>query len=150
MQVSDLFRVERYPTLWQMTSRVSAETGAGLAEIFAALFPCASITGAPKASTMRIIARSETGPRRVYTGSIGCIAPGRRARFNVAIRTVLMDKARREAEYGVGGGVVWDSTPQGEYDECLLKARILSTAQPEFSLLETLLWTPDDGYFCLR
>ena len=79
VQVSDLFRVERYPTLWQMTSRVSAETAAGLAEIFAALFPCASITGAPKANTMRIIARSETAPRRIYTGSIGWIAPGRRA-----------------------------------------------------------------------
>ena len=80
VQVSDLFRVERYPTLWQMTSRVSAETGAGLAEIFAALFPCASITGAPKASTMRIIAEHETEPRRIYTGSIGWIgrdaAPG--------------------------------------------------------------------------
>jgi para-aminobenzoate synthetase/4-amino-4-deoxychorismate lyase len=149
VQVSDLFRVERYPTLWQMSSRVSAETAAGLAEIFAALFPCASITGAPKASTMRIIARSETEPRRVYTGSIGWFGPGRRARFNVAIRTVLIDKVRREAEYGVGGGVVWDSTPQGEYDECRLKARILSTRRPEFSLLETLLWTPDDGYFCL-
>ena len=67
----------------------------------------------------------------------------------MAIRTVLIDKARREAEYGVGGGVVWDSTPQGEYDECLLKAKILSAARPEFSLLETLLWTPGDGYFCL-
>ena len=76
VQVSDLFRVEHYPTLWQMTSCVSAETGAGLAEIFAALFPCASITGAPKANTMRIIARSETGPRRIYTGSIGHVAPG--------------------------------------------------------------------------
>ena len=150
VQVSDLFRVERYPTLWQMTSCVSAETGADLAEIFAALFPCASITGAPKASTMRIIARSESLPRRIYTGSIGRIAPGRRAQFNVAIRTVLVDKARHEAEYGVGGGVVWDSTPRGEYDECLLKARILSAAQPQFSLLETLLWTPGQGYFCLR
>ena len=149
VQVSDLFRVERYPTLWQMTSCVSAETGAGLAEIFAALFPCASITGAPKASTMRIIARNESEPRRIYTGSIGQIAPGRRARFNVAIRTVLVDKAHREAEYGVGGGVLWDSTPQGEYDECLLKARILTTRRPEFSLLETLLWTPGDGYACL-
>ncbi|MGA2258324.1 MAG: chorismate-binding protein, partial [Thermoguttaceae bacterium] len=149
VQVSDLFRVERYPTLWQMTSCVSAETDAGLAEIFAALFPCASITGAPKPSTMRIIARSETEPRLVYTGSIGRIAPGRRAQFNVAIRTVLVDKARGEAEYGVGGGVVWDSTPQDEYDECLLKARILSTMRPEFSLLETLLWTPRDGYACL-
>ncbi len=149
VQVSDLFRIERYPTLWQMTSCVSAETGAGLAEIFAALFPCASITGAPKANTMRIIAQNETCPRRVYTGSIGRIAPGRRAQFNVAIRTVLIDKARREAEYGVGGGVVWDSTPRGEYDECLLKAKILSTVRPEFSLLESLLWTPGDGYFCL-
>jgi para-aminobenzoate synthetase/4-amino-4-deoxychorismate lyase len=132
-----------------MTSCVSAETAADLAEIFAALFPCASITGAPKANTMRIIARNETEPRRVYTGSIGWISPGRRARFNVAIRTVLIDKARREAEYGVGGGVVWDSTPQGEYDECLLKAKILSAARPEFSLLETLLWMPEEGYFCL-
>ncbi|MGO9114507.1 MAG: aminodeoxychorismate synthase component I [Thermoguttaceae bacterium] len=149
VQVSDLFRVERYPTLWQMTSCISAETSAGLAEIFAATFPCASITGAPKASTMRIIAQNETEPRRIYTGSIGWIAPGRRAQFNVAIRTVLIDKARREAEYGVGGGVVWDSTPQGEYEECLLKARILRTRQPEFSLLESLLWTPDGGYFCL-
>ena len=150
VQVSDLFRVERYPTLWQMTSCVSAKTDAGLAEIFAALFPCASITGAPKANTMRIIAHSETSPRRVYTGSIGSIAPGRRAQFNVAIRTVLIDKARHEAEYGVGGGVVWDSTPQGEYDECRLKARILSTVRAEFSLLETLLWRPGEGYFCLH
>jgi para-aminobenzoate synthetase/4-amino-4-deoxychorismate lyase len=149
VQVGDLFRVERYPTLWQMTSRVSAETAAGLAEIFAALFPCASITGAPKANTMRIIAEQETGPRRIYTGSIGRIGPGRRARFNVAIRTVLVDKARREAEYGVGGGVVWDSTPRGEYDECLLKAKILGAAQPAFSLLETLLWTPGEGFACL-
>jgi len=149
VRVSDLFRIERYPTLWQMTSCVSAETGAGLAEIFAAMFPCASITGAPKASTMRIIAQNESEPRRIYTGSVGWIAPGRRAQFNVAIRTVLIDKLRQEAEYGVGGGVVWDSTPQGEYDECLLKAKILSTTRPEFSLLETLLWTPGDGYFCL-
>jgi para-aminobenzoate synthetase/4-amino-4-deoxychorismate lyase len=98
---------------------------------------------------MRIIARHEIEPRRVYTGSIGWIAPGRRARFNVAIRTVLIDKARREAEYGVGGGVVWDSTPEGEYDECLLKARILTTAPAEFSILESLLWTPEEGYFFL-
>ncbi len=149
VRVSDLFHVERYPTLWQMTSRVSAESGAGLAEIFAALFPCASITGAPKVNTMRIIARTETAPRRIYTGSIGRISPGRRAQFNVAIRTVLVDRERGEAEYGVGGGIVWDSTPQGEYDECLLKARILSARRPEFSLLETLLWTPAEGYICL-
>ena len=142
VRLSDLFRVERYPTLWQMTSCVSAETRASLAEIFAAMFPCASITGAPKANTMRIIAESETAPRRVYTGSIGLIAPGRRARFNVAIRTVLVDKDRCLAEYGVGGGVVWDSTPEGEYEECLLKSRILTARRPDFSLLESLLWMP--------
>ena len=149
VEVGDLFRVERYPTLWQMTSCVSAETGASLAEIFAALFPCASVTGAPKASTMRIIARSETAPRRVYTGSIGLVQPGRRATFNVAIRTVLIDRETRQAEYGVGGGVVWDSTPAGEYDECLLKARILTARRPEFSLLETLLWRAGEGYWLL-
>ncbi len=145
VRVSDLFRVERYPTLWQMTSCVSAETLASVAEIFAAMFPCASVTGAPKASTMRIIAETETAPRRIYTGSIGLIAPGRRARFNVAIRTVLVDKERQQAEYGVGGGVVWDSTPDGEYRECMLKARILTARRPEFSLLESMLWTPDVG-----
>ncbi len=142
VRVSDLFRVERYPTLWQMTSCVSAETRASLAEIFAAMFPCASVTGAPKANTMRIIAESETAPRRIYTGSIGLIAPGRRARFSVAIRTVLVDKDQQLAEYGVGGGVVWDSTPEGEYEECLLKAGILTAHRPEFSLLESLLWMP--------
>ena len=145
VRVSDLFRVERYPTLWQMTSCVSAQTQASLAEIFAAMFPCASVTGAPKTSTMRIIAQTETAPRRVYTGSIGLVAPGRRARFNVAIRTVLIDKKRQEAEYGVGGGVVWDSTPEGEYAECLLKARVLTARRPDFSLLESLLWRPDIG-----
>jgi para-aminobenzoate synthetase / 4-amino-4-deoxychorismate lyase len=149
VQVSDLFHVQRHPTLWQMTSCVAAETAADLAEIFAAMFPCASITGAPKASTMRIIAKSETGPRQVYTGSIGRIAPGRRARFNVAIRTVVIDKKLGEAEYGVGGGIVWDSTPQGEYQECLLKAAILHAAQPDFRLLESLLWTPAEGYALL-
>jgi para-aminobenzoate synthetase/4-amino-4-deoxychorismate lyase len=132
-----------------MTSCVSAKTQAPLADIFAAMFPCASITGAPKNRTMRIIAATETAQRRIYTGSIGHIAPGRRARFNVAIRTVLIDKRRQESEYGVGGGVVWDSTPQGEYEECLLKARVLTTRRPEFSLLETILWTPDDGYWLL-
>lgn len=150
VQVGDVFRVERYPTLWQMTSRVEARTDASLAEIFSAMFPCASVTGAPKPRTMQIIARLETTPRRVYTGSIGWIAPGRRAQFNVAIRTVIVDKAASAAEYGVGGGVVWDSTPTGEYQECLLKARILTERRPEFSLLETLVWTPDEGFFVLE
>jgi para-aminobenzoate synthetase/4-amino-4-deoxychorismate lyase len=147
--VSDLFQVDRYPTLWQMTSSVTAQTGASLYEIFAALFPCASITGAPKASTMGIIARCETSPRHIYTGAIGHIAPERKAIFSVAIRTVVVDKRKLLAEYGIGGGVVWDSTPQGEYLESLLKAAILASPPPEFSLLETILHTPGEGYYLL-
>jgi para-aminobenzoate synthetase/4-amino-4-deoxychorismate lyase len=147
VQVRDLFRTERYPTLWQMTSLVEARTEASLCEILRALFPCASVTGAPKPSTMGIIARLETAPRGIYTGAIGMIAPDRRAEFSVAIRTVVVDKARHAAEYGVGGGVVWDSTSADEYRECLLKARVLGHRRPAFSLLESLLWTPAEGYF---
>ncbi|MGD0897562.1 MAG: aminodeoxychorismate synthase component I, partial [Thermoguttaceae bacterium] len=145
VRVCDLFHVERYPTLWQMTSTVAAETTASVSEILAALFPCASVTGPPKPNTMKIIAGMETAPRGIYTGAIGMIGPDRQAQFNVAIRTVVIDRALGEAEYGVGGGVVWDSTPEGEYQECLLKARILTERRPDFSLLETMLWEPPEG-----
>jgi len=147
VHVPELFTLEKYPTLWQMTSTVTAKTKASLTQIFAALFPCASITGAPKVGTMKIIAELETTPRRIYTGSIGYIAPQRKATFNVAIRTALIDRATRTAEYGVGGGIVWDSTSADEYDEALLKARVLTEASPQFSLLETMLWTPQEGFF---
>jgi para-aminobenzoate synthetase/4-amino-4-deoxychorismate lyase len=147
VQVPELFTVERYPTLWQMTSTVQAKTNASLTEIFTALFPCASITGAPKISTMRIISELETTPRKIYTGSIGYIAPSRKATFNVAIRTALIDRETQTAEYGVGGGIVWDSTSADEYAEALLKARVLTEETPQFSLLETMLWTPDEGFF---
>jgi para-aminobenzoate synthetase/4-amino-4-deoxychorismate lyase len=150
VQVASLFDVERYPTLWQMTSTVTAKTDVSLGDIMTALFPCASITGAPKPSTMQIIANLETMPRRVYTGCIGFIAPNKRAQFNVAIRTVLIDKEIGEAEYGVGGGIVWDSVSGDEYEECQVKARILTERRPDFSLLETLLWTPEEGYFLLE
>ncbi|RJP51822.1 MAG: aminodeoxychorismate synthase component I [Anaerolineaceae bacterium] len=150
VRVPELFTIEKYPTLFQMTSTVKAKTKASVAEIFGALFPCASITGAPKVSTMNIIAELETSPRRVYCGSIGYIAPNRKARFNVAIRTALVDTKSGKAEYGVGGGIVWDSTSADEYDEALLKARVLTDPpQKEFSLFETLLWTPEDSYFLL-
>jgi len=149
VHVPELFTTEKYPTLWQMTSTVQAKTKASLTEIFTALFPCASITGAPKVSTIRIISELETTPRRIYTGSIGYIAPNRKATFNVAIRTALIDKEIHTAEYGVGGGIVWDSTSTDEYAEALLKARVLTESQPDFSLLETMLWTPDEGYFLL-
>jgi para-aminobenzoate synthetase/4-amino-4-deoxychorismate lyase len=147
VRVPELFATEKYPTLWQMTSTAQAKTDVSLTKIFTALFPCASITGAPKVSTMRIISELETTPRKIYTGSIGYIAPNRKAKFNVAIRTALIDRETQTAEYGVGGGIVWDSTSADEYEEALLKARVLTESSPQFSLLETMLWTPDEGFF---
>jgi len=147
VSVPRLFTLEKYPTLWQMTSTVQADTSASLTDIIGALFPSASITGAPKISTMRIISELETTPRQIYTGSIGYISPQRKAVFSVAIRTTLIEREMRTAEYGVGGGIVWDSTGSEEYDEALLKARVLTEPSLRFSLLETLLWTPVEGYF---
>ena len=101
---------------------------------------------------MRILTDLEPEPRGVYTGAIGFVAPNRRAQFNVAIRTVVVDRQRDEAVYGVGSGVVWDSDAAAEYDECLLKARVLDfprEATADFRLLESLRWTPAEGYFLL-
>jgi para-aminobenzoate synthetase/4-amino-4-deoxychorismate lyase len=145
--VPHLFAVEKYPTVWQMTSTIEARTSASLSDIFHALFPPASITGAPKVKTMEIIAQLEPSPRRIYTGAIGFIAPGRRAQFNVAIRTLLLDRRTGRAEYSVGGGITWGSQPEAEWQECRNKARILTTWIPAFSLLETMLWTREEGYF---
>jgi para-aminobenzoate synthetase/4-amino-4-deoxychorismate lyase len=128
VNVPRLFELERYPTVWQMTSTVTATTRASFGELMAALFPCASITGAPKVRTMQIIAALEEAPRRIYTGAIGWLAPGGQAQFSVAIRTALVDRHAGQVEYGVGGGIVWDSTPQGEWAEALLKARLLGDA----------------------
>ena len=147
VQVQSLFDVERYPTLLQLTSTVSAQTDATLPEIFQALFPCASITGAPKVRTMQIIRDLEQEPRGVYTGSIGFVLPQRKAQFNVAIRTVHLDRAAGMAEYGTGGGVVWDSVAGQEFDECCTKALVLASDPRPFELLETLLWRPRSGYF---
>jgi len=147
--VPSLFDVHRYPTVWQMTSTVRAKTQAPLDEIFKALFPPASITGAPKARTMEIIDELESSPRRIYTGAIGYAAPGRKMQFNVAIRTILIDKKHNCAEYGVGGGIVWDSQLDSEKAECRIKARALHKPTPDFDLLETILWTPKDDYFLL-
>lgn len=147
VRVPQLFQIERYPTLWQMTSTVTAETESSFAEILAALFPSASITGAPKVSTMKIIAELESTPRRIYTGSIGYISPERKGTFNVAIRTALIDRESRKAEYGTGGGIVWDSTSADEYAEALLKAHVLVEQPDPFALLESMLWTPEGGFF---
>jgi para-aminobenzoate synthetase/4-amino-4-deoxychorismate lyase len=145
--VPELFAVERYPTLLQMTSTVTALTDAPLTDVLAAAFPCASITGAPKRRTMELLRDLEIGPRGVYTGAIGVVLPGRRAQFNVAIRTAVIDRQRGTAVYHVGSGVVWDSDAAAEFDECRLKARVLSAPpMPPFQLLESLLWTPGEGY----
>jgi para-aminobenzoate synthetase/4-amino-4-deoxychorismate lyase len=143
--VPRLFDVERYPTVWQMTSTVTGRTSADVSAIMAAMFPCASITGAPKARTMQIIAELESTPRGLYTGCIGFIAPGRRAQFSVAIRTAVIDRQAQLAEYGVGGGVVWESEASSEYAECLTKARVLTESRPAVTLLETILWETVEG-----
>lgn len=145
-----LFEIERYRTLFQMTSTVTARTRASLGEVFAALFPCASITGAPKYRTMQIIRELEPAPRGIYTGSIGSVHPGGQAVFNVAIRTLHLDRRTRAATYGTGGGIVWDSDPDEEYRECQTKALILREPPPTLSLLETLRWDPACGYLFLR
>lgn len=146
VQAVRLFEVERYHTVLQMISTVISRTDASFSEIIKALFPCASVTGAPKIETMRIIQELETTPRAVYTGCIGWLSPERKTKFNVAIRTVWINKKQNIAEYGVGGGIVWDSIADHEYEECLVKSRVLTDEHPEFELLETILWEPGVGY----
>ena len=151
VRVPELFAVTRYPTIWQMTSTVEAHTDASVTEVLGALFPCASVTGAPKVSSMRLIESLERFPREIYTGTIGYMTPQRQAQFNVAIRTAVVDKRTGSAFYGVGSGIVADSEPAEEYAECLAKARTLTSPvnEPDFALLETMLWTPDEGVFLL-
>ena len=150
VETPELFRIEPYPTLFQMTSSVQARTDASLPELIAALFPSASVTGAPKVRTMQLIHELEKRPRGLYTGAMGFLTPDGRAQFNVAIRTAAIHRASGRMTYGAGSGVVWDSHPGGEYEECLLKARVLTHPLPAFDLLESLLWTPDEGFVLLE
>jgi len=147
VHVASLFDVERYETVWQMTSTIRSRTTAPLSEILAALFPSGSVTGAPKVRTMQIIHELEPLPRGVYCGAVGWCSPGRRAEFNVAIRTVAIDREAATARYHVGSGITWSSSAEAEYDECLVKAAVLSEDRPEFELLESLLF--EGGYFLL-
>ncbi len=147
VRAEPVFEVERYETLWQMTSTITSRvrSSTGLLDIFDALFPCGSVTGAPKASTMAIIAELENSPRGVYCGAVGVLVPGgRRAQFSVGIRTLVTDRRSGVVEYGVGGGITWDSTPEGEHAEALLKAEVLAVRRPSFNLLETLRWDGSD------
>jgi para-aminobenzoate synthetase/4-amino-4-deoxychorismate lyase len=149
VQTEKICSLEKYPTVWQLTSTVTACSEASLAETFQALFPCASITGAPKAQTMQIIKATEEQPRNIYTGTFGWLAPGRKAHFNVAIRTLLIDRQNKSATYGVGAGITWDSDSKEEYQECLAKAEVLKKPLSDFALIETFRWTPGKGYFVL-
>jgi para-aminobenzoate synthetase/4-amino-4-deoxychorismate lyase len=145
IRVSRLFEVQRFRTLLQMVTTVS---GTLLPEmtfprLCRALFPCGSVTGAPKISAMRLLRRLEPEPRGVYTGAIGILLPGGDMAFSVAIRTVTVQNGRAEA--GAGGGIVWDSEPEGEFREVHQKARYLVDPQIDFELIETFLLTPEGG-----
>ncbi len=151
VRVSSLFDLERFETVWQMTSTVEAtlKDGTSLIDLMTALFPCGSVTGAPKIRTMQIIRELERFPRGAYTGAIGFLKPGGDCVFNVAIRTVVIDSEKGVATFGVGGGVTIDSTAEREYEECLVKSRFLQVAPVEFQLFESLL-LEDGEYFLLE
>lgn len=148
--VTDLFTVETYRSLHTMTSGITAQKrpGVGFVEVLENLFPCGSITGAPKLRAMEIIHALEASPRGLYTGSIGYLAPNGDFAFNVAIRTAVIDGEGR-GEIGIGGGIVADSEARDEYEEALLKLTFLSDPAPPVTLIETFKWTPDQGYALL-
>lgn len=140
VSVDALFEVETYPTVHQMTSTVSARPrpGTSLTDIFQALFPCGSVTGAPKRRSMEIIAELEKAPRGIYCGAIGCVSPGGRALFSVAIRTLLLDTRTSILTMGVGSAVTWDSEASSEYAECLGKGVFVNRQGEDFRLIESL------------
>ena len=150
VRVSSLFDLERFETVWQMTSTVEATLteGTSLVDLMTALFPCGSVTGAPKIRTMQIIRELERFPRGAYTGTIGFLKPGGDCIFNVAIRTVVIDTETNVATFGVGGGVTIDSTAEREYEECLVKSRFLHASPVEFQLFESIL-LEEGEYFLL-
>ncbi|WP_448659396.1 aminodeoxychorismate synthase component I [Sphingomonas sp. CJ99] len=147
VRVPELFRVESYPTVHQMVSTVTADLTENQDAVSAltALFPCGSVTGAPKIRAMEVIHAVEAGPRGAYTGAIGAIAPGGHATFNVAIRTLHLKPGAGRAMLGLGSGVVADSTGADEWDECLAKARFLTAGQRPVDLIETMGFHPDRG-----
>ena len=136
-RVEHLCSVEQYSTVWQMTSTIKSQLneGIGLAGLFKALFPCGSITGAPKISTMAIIKATEKAARGVYCGTVGICLPDQRRIFNVAIRTIQLEG--KKAIYGVGGGITWDSTWKSEYIETQQKSAVLYRKNPRFDLIST-------------
>ncbi len=150
VEVTDLFTVETYRTVHQMTSGITAELRGdmGLEDMLDALFPCGSVTGAPKVRAMEIIRELEALPRGVYTGAIGHIAPNGDAQFNVAIRTLYIDE--NGGEMGIGSGVVSDSKADAEFEECLLKGQFLTKVDAPFDLIETMRWERGLGIYLLE
>jgi para-aminobenzoate synthetase/4-amino-4-deoxychorismate lyase len=150
VETASLFDVETYETLHQLTSTIRGRLRpeVSLGRLFQALFPCGSVTGAPKIRTMEIIRELEGDDRGVYTGAIGFIGPDGSGAFNVPIRTVVLDGAC--GEMGIGSGIVNDSDAESEWQECRLKARFLQAPAEEFQLIETLLWQPDQGFYLLN
>jgi para-aminobenzoate synthetase/4-amino-4-deoxychorismate lyase len=154
VRVRSLFDVEVYETLLQMTSTITAKTTPeslahiSLSNFFKALFPCGSVTGAPKIRTMQIINELEKERRGVYTGAVGYMAPTGEAMFNVPIRTIVL--RGESGEMGIGSGIVHDSDPDQEWQECLLKGKFLTKPASEFQLFETLLHHPKNGYLLLE
>jgi para-aminobenzoate synthetase/4-amino-4-deoxychorismate lyase len=150
VEVTDLFTVETYRTVHQMTSGITAELRGdmGLEDMLDALFPCGSVTGAPKVRAMEIIRELEALPRGVYTGAIGHIAPSGDAQFNVAIRTLYIDE--KGGEMGIGSGVVSDSKADAEFEECLLKGQFLTKVDAPFDLIETMRWERGLGIYLLE
>ena len=144
--VPSLFTVETYPTLHQMVSTVTARArpGTQVEDFVRALFPCGSITGAPKIRAMEVIHDLETSVRGVYCGAVGAFSPDGAARFNVAIRTATIEAGR--GELGIGSAIVYDSNADAEYDECLLKAGYFNSAREPILLIETLAWRPPFGF----
>lgn len=150
VKVTKLCEVERYKSLHQMTSTIEAQVlmNVGFSTVIEQLFPCGSITGAPKLSAMQIADNLETGPRGVYTGSIGYLAPDGDFRFNVAIRTLVL-RNDGTGEAGTGSGVVFDSGASPEYDECVLKLKFMTDDVQDFDLIETMAFDPHEGYLLL-
>jgi len=146
VRVRDAFRVETYPTVHQMTSTVRAHLrdGAGAIDLLRAIFPCGSITGAPKIRAMELIDQTEDNPRNLYCGAIGRVDPGGDAAFNVAIRTLTLD-AGGAARMGVGSGLVIDSRVDDEWAECLVKGSFVAAARPDLRLIETMAFDPMVG-----
>ncbi|QXE89681.1 aminodeoxychorismate synthase component I [Geomonas subterranea] len=151
VRVNALFDVESHPTVHQMTSTIESRVGEGVTplELFRALFPCGSVTGAPKRRSMEIIGELERAPRGLYTGCLGYFSPGGEALFSVAIRTAILDCETGQGEIGIGSGITYDSRPEAEYRECLDKRAFIEEQRPEFHLIESLLHD-ERGYFLLE